>query len=710
MSVRVLQRLGAAIGASLLALAACSSPASQTAATAMPPELAILPATPPQLLPGQGVNLEQLSGLPATSDDDPLPSTVILEAGDDFYGYVNRDWLAAYKLPADKASMGFTEELSEKSDADVRALAEQLIAAKPAAGTLERKVADLYAAAMDEATIEKRGIEPLKPHLDRIRAVSNVNDLMRLMGVIGYASPVGAGIAPSPVDPDRNAIWVSQSGLGMPHRGYYLGFGVRDEALRVSYRKYVATVMRLIGNPDPEGAAARIYALERKIALAHTDIDRSLSAEETLRPTTLSGLKSFAPGLDWDLFLGEANFTGAKLYVVTDGTAVAACADLIRKEKLEDWKTWMEFHFANQFAAYLPRAFADPSFDFFTRQLAGVQEELPRWQWSVGVLNDYLGDGVGQLYATRNFGTKDRKAIDTIVSNIRSSFETRMRALDWMDEATRKEALNKLTALKQMVGQPDTWRDLSGVKIEPGKLIESLYNIYDFDWREQAADLNKPVDRARWPTPPHVINAFYNPLANTFVLPAGILQPPFFDPDADAAENYGGIGAIIGHEMSHGFDDMGRQFDETGKTRNWWTEDTDARFLVKSNDLIRQYNAYCPWFGACVNGLGTLGENIGDLAGLEISYAAYHASLGGKAAPVIKGLTGDQRFFIAYARGYRGKMREELARAMLDGDSHAPNRYRVNGVVRNMDAWYAAFNVQPGDRLYLKPEDRIRLW
>lgn len=695
MSASLTRRLASAFGAlSLLAATSCAT-ATVDPATVTPPSL-----TAPSLreLP-QGFSLKSQ---PRASRN--------YEPGDDFYQYVNKDWLAANNLPPDKVSIGAAEELTEKSDADVRTMIEEIGASKPAPGTIEQKIADLYTSAMDEAAIEARGIAPLQPHLARIKAVTSVEDLMRLMGVIGYNSPIGAGVAPSPADPDRNAIWFSQAGLNMPHRGYYLDSSPDMVSLQKGYHDYIATILRLIGERDPEGGAQRIYALEEAIAKAHVDEDRSLSADEAMRTMSFDQLKAFAPAFGWDPFLEEAGMSGGELFVVLDQTAITDLAQLVHDIPLDDWKLWMEFSIASDMAAYLPKAFADASFDFYSRQLSGVTEQPERWQFAVGIVNSALGDAVAQIYVQKHFPPEDKARVDAIVANIRTAFETRMRSLDWMDDETRAAALGKLAALTGMVGYPDKWRDFSGLKIESGKLAENIYASYDFEWRDQQVDLHQPVDRTRWPTHAHVVNAFYNPLANTFVLPAGILKPPFFDPDADAAVNYGGIGAVIGHEMSHGFDDQGRQFDGTGRTFNWWTEETDGRFLAKSRRLIRQFNNYCPFKDACVNGLGTLGENIGDLSGLEIAYAAYKLSLGGKDAPVIDGLTGDQRFFIAYAASYRDKVRDEIARAMLDGDSHSPSRYRVNGVVRNMDAWYAAFGVEPADRLYLAPSQRVRIW
>lgn len=690
MAGSLLKRLTQA-GLLAFALLACTSPRPQQASISAAP----VPLNIEKVLPGAQV---VLSGEKAT------------RPGQDFFGYVNGDWLNTFRLPPDKVSAGVAEDISEKSDEDVRGLIEEMVRLKPAPGTIGRKIADLYSSAMDEKTIEARGLSPLEPHLRRIRAVRTMDDLVALMGVIGYNSPIGISVSSSPADPDANAVWVSQAGLGMPHRGYYLSPGLQEETLRVNYRTHVAEILRLMGAPDPQDGARRIYELEKKIAEAHTDEDRSLSAQEALKTMSLQELKAYAPEFNWDVFLAAGGLSRAQRIVLTDQTAVADLAKLVGTIPLEDWKLWMEFHFVDAFAEYLPRAFADSYFDFFSKSLAGLEQRPKRWQWAVGLVNTYLGDEVGRIYVSRHFPAGHKALIDEIVANIRSAFEQRLRRLEWMDEATRQEALSKLAALRAQIGHPETWVDPSALTIEPGKLVENIYAVFEYDWNRMRDNLGKPVDRDEWPTPAHTVNAFYNPLSNTFTMPAGILQPPYFDPEADPAENYGGIGAVIGHEISHGFDDRGRQFDGVGRNRNWWTKETDARFLAKADALIDQYNAYCPFTDACVNGLGTLGENIGDLAGLEIAYAAWTLSLHGAAPPIRDGLTGDQRFFLAYARSYRGLVREELARAMLDGDSHAPNRYRVNGVVRNMDAWYAAFNIRPGDRLYLPPEQRIRIW
>ena len=462
MAAGLLYRLSRAAVAVAMLAGACAGPrATEHRAALTPTEQRALA----QLLhqDDQTPPLLQRAPLKSTEPEDGVKT----EAGEDFYSYVNSEWLASYQLPPDKLSIGAAEELTDQSDAVVRTMIEEIIAANPPAGTLERKIADLYTAAMDEAGIEARGIAPLQPHLDRIRAVKTYDDLVRLMGVIGYNSPIGLSVAASPADPDTNAVWLSQAGLGMPHRGYYISFGMEDESTRLAYRAHVINILRLIGEPNPEDGALRIYNLERKIARAHTDEDRSLSAQEALRTMSMSELKAYAPEFRWDLFLGEGGFTKADRFVVTDQTAVADLAKLVPAESLEDWKLWMEFHFANSFSEYLPKAFANSHFEFYSRRLAGLQEKPARWQWAVGIVNNQIGEGVGELYVRKHFPPGYKADIDAIVANIRTAFETRIKALDWMDDQTRTQALAKLQALKQQIGQPDTRKNYTSLQIKP---------------------------------------------------------------------------------------------------------------------------------------------------------------------------------------------------------------------------------------------------
>ncbi len=655
-------------------------------------------------------NPRAASAASAGGSPEPAGSGAASAAGDDFYLSVNGEWIDGYQLPPDRSEHGVVGELTEQAEQDVRAIVEELAASNPTPGSLAAKVGDLYASLMDEDAIEAQGITPLKPFLERIASIRTSRDLVDAWGTIGYAAPINVGVAPHPDHPDETALWLRQDGLGMPHRGYYLDIGLKAEQLRRAYRTHVQEVMALLGHADAEGAAKRIYALERRIAEAHTWDDRSLSMGELYQATDVAGLNRFAPGFDWTLFLERAGYAKATTIIITDGTAVRDCVALLGKIPLQDWKDWMAFHIADSFSVALPRAFRDSSFEFESHALQGVEKQPQRWRVSINILLSFLGDGLGELYVKRHFSAEEKQQVEEMVANVRAAFARRLDGLEWMDAATRAEAHAKLDALQAMVGYPSVWQDYSGLKIERGKLVESLYGGFQYMAAEEAAKLGKPADRQEWPVPPQVVNAFYNPLANNLSLPAGILRPPFFDPKGDAAENYGAIGAIIGHEISHGFDDHGRQLDGTGARRNWWTEETNERFLEASEALTAQYDGFCASLGVCVNGMATLGENIGDLAGLELAYDAWQASLGGKPALVSGGLTGEQRFFTAYARSWREKVRDEVFEAQMTSSDHAPSRYRVNGVVRNMDEWYAAFDVRKDAKLYLAPQDRVKIW
>ena len=634
-----------------------------------------------------------------------------VEPGDDFFKYANGKWLATYKMPADKARFGAFDALGDKSEADVKTVVESLAAQKPAAGTTAAKVGDMYSSWMDEAAIESRGLAPLQPYLDKITAVTDTAGVLALMGTVEFASPFGLGIDADPQDPTRYAIWAGQDGLGMPDRDYYLGKDASFEKYRAAYKTYVTKIFELLGDPAPAASADTVIALETKIARGHWPQADLRDVAKAIKPMPFAAFRTFAPTVPWDTFLTGLGMPPAPEKIVAYGdTAVRDGAALVGKEPVAAWQKYLTFHIASDNAAHLPRAFDDASFEFFGKTLRGVQAKRERWKRGVSLLDENIGEGVGEVYVSKFFPPENKARMDALVANLRKALEGRLETLAWMDEPTRAEALKKLATFEPRVGYPSKWRDYSAMTIAKGKHFENVINARSFEWKRQVARIGKTVDREEWSMNPQTVNAGYSPLMNQITFPAAILQPPFFDVNADPAVNYGAIGGVIGHEIGHGFDDQGRAFDEAGRTRNWWTPATDAKFKAATARLGTQYSKYCPVPDGCINGQLTMGENIGDLGGLTMAYTAYKLSLNGKEAPVIDGFTGDQRFFLAWAQVWRAMAREDDTRQRLVTDPHSMPEFRTNGVVRNMDEWYAAFDVKPDDALYLPPDQRVKIW
>ncbi|MEJ0086104.1 MAG: M13 family metallopeptidase [Pseudomonadota bacterium] len=630
--------------------------------------------------------------------------------GDDFYGYVNGKWLATATIPADRPFNGMIVALFDKTEANLHGIVDELAASKPAAGSVDQKVADLYASWMDDAGIEARGIEPLKPYLAQIDAAKDKTDLMKLVGSIDFQAPFNVFVEADTADPTRYTVWVSQSGLGMPNRDYYINKGPKFDAYRAAYLAYVTKLFELIGAPDPAASAKKVIKLENKIAQVAWPEDLRRNVSKTNNPMDLAALEKYVPTVDWDVVLAGVGLGEAKNFIVNETTAIRDGAKLLGTEPIADWKAYMTFHFVDSYATDLPKAFDTAQFDFRNKALRGIEQQRDRWKRGLRLLDESIGEGLGQIYVRKYFPPETKAKMDDMVVNLRAALKQRLAESAWMDDATRAEAQKKLDAFEPRVGYPDTWRDYSQLVIERGKHFENSRNARLFDWERRAKRLKEPVDRVEWDMSPQTIDAYYNPLKNQMTFPAGILQPPLFDPNADPAVNYGAIGAVIGHEIGHGFDDQGREFDGSGKVRNWWTPETNAKFLAATKKLAALYHTYCPLEGACINGELTMGENIGDLGGLQMAYSAYQLSLKGQPAPVIDGFTGDQRFFLAFAQLWRSKMRDDALRQMLLTDSHSPHPARGTFPERNMDAWYEAFGVKPGDKMYLKPEDRVRIW
>ncbi len=636
-----------------------------------------------------------------------------VKPGDDFYKYVNGKWLASFQMPADKARFGSFDVLRDKSETDVKTLLEELAKTPPAAGSVQQKVVDLYNSWMDEAALEARGTEALKGDLDSINAAKTKADIIKLMGNPDYSGPIGMYISPDPADPTKYVVNITQAGLGMPVRDYYLNKGEKYDGYRTAYKGYVTKIFELLGDTDAAKSAEAVIALETKLATVHWAPEKQRDVQATNNPVDRAGLKKMIPAIDWDAMLAVGGLGNVQHFVVNETTALRDGAKLLDTQPVTAWQKYLAYHLASDYAAYLPKAFDDANFAFFRKSLAGVEVQRDRWKRGTGLLDGLIGEGVGELYVAKYFPPDYKAKMDALVANLRSAMGERLKTLAWMDDATRAEAQKKLATFDPRVGYPVKWRDYAKFTVQPGKLFENVRAGRRFEWDRQVAQLDKPVDRAEWGMNPQTVNAYYNPLMNQITFPAAILQPPFFDPNADAAVNYGAIGAVIGHEMGHGFDDQGREFDETGKIRNWWTPETNKKFVESTAKFAAQYDAFCPLPASpkeCVNGRFTMGENLGDLGGLEMAYTAYKLSLNGKEAPVIDGFTGDQRFFLAHAALWRAVQREDAMLNQMKSDPHSPAAARGSIPERNIDAWYTAFGVKEGDKSYIAPEGRVHIW
>ncbi|MES2098022.1 MAG: M13 family metallopeptidase [Pseudomonadota bacterium] len=632
-----------------------------------------------------------------------------VKPGDDFFGYAEGTWLKTAPIAPDKARAGYNYDMPDETEAEVRKLVEE---AGPApADPKMRRITDFYAAWMDQAGIEARGTAPLKPFLARIAAVKNTNDLVTLMAQPGYPAPINIGVSADAANPTQYAVDAGQARLGLGSRDYYLLPDAKYVAFRKAYRDYIIKIQTLAGIPDPAAKADAIIALETSLAKDQWTPEARRDPVKTHNPMTRAQLNKLAPEFDWTPVLAKIGLGKMPIVIVAEPSAVAAAGKAIAATPLATWKDWMAFRFISANADYLPKAFDDAHFDFYAHTLQGVESQPERWKRGVRLLNDDLGEAVGELYAKKHWTADTDKQMTEMLGDLRAAYKEKIEGAAWMDAPTRKEALTKLASFDPRIGHPVKYTDYSAMKVSRADPLANALNAGDFQWKLQLSRLGKPVDRSLWDMNVQEVNAYYNPLTNQVTFPAAILQPPFFDPNADPAVNYGETGATIGHEMGHGFDDEGRQFDATGKLRDWWTKESAERYTAHAQKLVEQFNAYEPIPGVHIKGQLTLGENLGDLGGLEAAYAAYRRYVARHGEPpVIDGYTGDQRFFIAYAQSWQGKAREGALRAQLLSNPHSPEEYRVNGIVRNMDAWYAAFGVKPGDKLYLAPADRVRVW
>lgn len=633
-----------------------------------------------------------------------------VKPGDDFWTYVNGGWDKRTEIAADRASAGYGVKLTEEAEVNVRKILDDMAANPAQFGAKGKQIGDFYFSWMDEAGIEARGTAPLKPYLDRINAANDKQAIQVLFASTGFTGPVGIGQIPNLADPTRYMAATGQGGLGMPS-DYYLDPDPKYDVFRTAYRAYIEKILTLTGVADASAKADTIFALETALAKVHWTPTQSRDIAKLNDPQTAAGLKAKAPDWDWDLLLKTAGYDGAPIILMTTNTAVTESGKIFTATPVQTWKDYLTFHFVSDNALYLPKAFDDARFDFYSKTLAGTQVKRERWKRGIQLVNGALGESVGEIYVARHFPPAAQKQMAELIENLRGSFQERIEKAPWMDDQTRKGALAKLAAFEPRIGFPDKYIDYSSMKIDRNDILGNAMRSAEFDHQLDLERFPKTVDRSLWGMTPQTVNAYYNPLANQITFPAAILQPPYFDMNADPAVNYGAIGAIIGHEMGHGFDDQGSGFGPTGKFENWFTPGAKEAFKARTSALGAQFNTYEPIPGLFIKGDLTMGENIGDLGGLEAAYGAYqrYQAKHGK-AKVIGGLTGDQRFFLSYAQAWQSKSREAALRNQVMTDPHSPAKYRVNGIVRNVDAWYVAFNVKPGDKLYLAPEQRVRIW
>jgi putative endopeptidase len=631
--------------------------------------------------------------------------------GDDFFRYADGRWMDANTIPADRNNWGSFGELDERSTQQQLALV-QALPTDAAAGTNAQKVGDYYRAFTDTAAIDAKGLGPARPALDAIAAARNHEDLARLMGRsdLGLLTPLRIGIAPDQKDPDRYAVTISQSGLGLPDRDYYLKDDAVYRTIRTQYLAHITRLLTLAGEANPAAEAQGILDVETRMAKLHWPVAKRRDRDLTYNARTRAQLQEMAPGFAWEALFTSDGLAAQPQFVVRELDAVAALAKLFPEVPVDTWRPYFKYHYLVDVSAVLPQPFDAEVFEFYGHTLSGQQEQRPRPKRAMAALNSDLGEAVGALYVERYFPASSKEQVRQLVENLRASYAQRIEALPWMTPATKKVALEKLAAFHPKLGYPDKWRDYSGLAIEKGDAFGNAARSQVFEWHREVARLGGPTDRGEWGMTPQTINAYYNPTFNEVVFPAAILQPPFFDPHADPAVNYGGIGAVIGHEMGHGFDDQGAKSDARGVLHTWWDAADTAAFKTRTDALATQYDGFTVLPGLNVNGRLTLGENIGDLGGVSVAYAAYHRSLGDHPAPVRDGLSGDQRFFLSYAQIWRALSKDEYLRKQVLSNPHSPPQFRVNGVVRNIDAWYSAFNVQPGDKLYLPPDARVHIW
>jgi len=669
----------------------------------------LLSALMAALLASTGVQAQQ-----KTSGVDLANIEPSVRLQDDFFLHLNGKWLAKTEIPSDKSSWGSFEKLDDDTKPQLRAIIEAAAANKSGAPEA-RRIGDFFASYMDEARLEELRLLPLKQDFDRIAAL---NDKKLIPGLIahfnryGYTAPYGFVIHQDNKDSTRYVADIYQDGLSLPDRDYYLKKSDKKLAdTLVKYAQHVTKMLTLAGNANAAADAKAIVALETQLARLQWTKVQLRDPVKAYNKVPLNRLPKLAAGYDWTTWINDTGIGGKTDYViVSQPSYISGFNKLLNKTPLSTWKVYFQWQVLHANAPYLSRDFVQENFAFYGKVLSGTDEQQPRWKRGVNATDNALGEALGKLYVEQHFPPERKARMEALVKNLLEAYRASIDTLDWMGPETRKQAQDKLAKFTTKIGYPNKWRDYSALVVNKGDLAGNVRRAQAFAYEKEVNKLGKPIDRDEWGMTPQTVNAYYNPELNEIVFPAAILQPPFFDADADDAVNYGAIGAVIGHEISHGFDDQGAQYDGDGNLRDWWTKADHKAFAAKTKQLVRQYNAFSPFKGYFVNGELTLGENIADNSGAAIAYKAYLISLNGKPAPVIDGLTGQQRFYMGFGQVWRAKIREAQQIVYLKTDPHSPDQFRANGTVRNQPGFYEAFGVKPGDKMYLAPKDRVIIW
>lgn len=629
---------------------------------------------------------------------------------DDFYRHVNGHWLDTFEMPADKSNYGSFTRLGDASRDDVKAIILDVSSRSNPDGSTEQKIADIYSTYMDSETLNAAGMQPISAEMARINAIETNADLSAYMSHAGVysSSPLGMYVYIDQKQSDRHIVYMNQSGLGLPDRDYYFKEGQQSQSIRDKYQQHMTNLFTLANFADAKSMSEEVYAIEKDLAEGHWTRVENRDSEKTYNKMSFAELTALLPAVDWSAWLSNSMIAQPEELVVTQPSYLETLNKVLQKYDIDQWKDYYRWHLLRSAAPYLSAEFEQESFDFYGTVLTGTTEQEDRWKRGVDLVNGLIGELVGEIYVQRHFPPAAKERMNSMIENLRDAYGDSIKNLDWMSSDTKQKALVKLAKFDPKVGYPDQWRDYSAMNIQQDNLVANLTEATRFLSHRNRSKLGQPIDRHEWGMNPQRVNAYYNPTKNEIVFPAAILQPPFFNMEADEAVNYGGIGAVIGHEMGHGFDDQGSKYDGDGNLKNWWTDDDRKRFEKRTTQLIKQYDAFTVLDGVHVKGDFTQGENIGDLSGLSIAYKAFKENYSDNR--VIDGYTPDQRFFLGWAQVWMRQYRDEELRKRIETDPHSPSEFRTNGILRNMPEFYQAFDVKPGDGMYLPPEERVKIW